>query len=317
MDEQPVIRRTTRGESVGDVWLSVTRGARRHRDAEDAHVAELHAWQAVLPEGAVFTHLTAARLAGWWLPPLPADLPVFVALPESSPRVRRPGLVTLRRRATAQVDEVAGLRVDPAAQALLMASRTLGRLDLTCLVTSALRSGGCTLDDVIASALPRVRGGPRLREAASRADPRAESIWEVLLRELHDAVEMPVEPQYDVCDADGSFVARGDLWIVGTQELHEYDGEDHLTRRRQRKDHARDRRLARAGWVRRAYTREDVLHSAVAILRDADAAIGREHDPRRVRAWHELLRTSLFTPAGTQLVRRRLGLSPTGHAETR
>jgi hypothetical protein len=53
-----------------------------------------------------------------------------------------------------------------------------------------------------------------------------------------------------------------------------------------------------------------VLHQAVGILRDADRSLGRPHDPRRIRTWHRLLAESLFTPAGTELLRRRWGLPP-------
>lgn len=70
-----------------------------------------------------------------------------------------------------------------------------------------------------------------------------------------------------------------------------------------------DARLADTAWRRRGYTAQDVLHQAVTILRDADRAFGREHDPSRVRGWHDLLRRSPFTPAGTQLLRQRLRLA--------
>jgi hypothetical protein len=37
-------------------------------DADEFH-RDLRAWLEVLPPGAVFTHVTAARLLGWRLPP--------------------------------------------------------------------------------------------------------------------------------------------------------------------------------------------------------------------------------------------------------
>ena len=131
-----------------------------------------------------------------------------------------------------------------------------------------------------------------------------------MLRELHRACGIEVEPQHEVVDNTGGFVARGDLWLVGTCVLHEHDGGEHLTRGRQRQDRKRDRRLGHAEWLRRGYTKDDVLHQAVAILRDADASVGREHDPSRIRGWHALLRESLVTPAGSAAFRRRLRLPP-------
>ena len=96
----------------------------------------------------------------------------------------------------------------------------------------------------------------------------------------------------------------------GTQSVHEYDGEVHLPKKAQQKDLRRLRRITGVEWVRRGYTSDDVLHRAVAILRDADSAVGREHRPERVREWHELLKGSLFTPAGTARFLSRIGQKP-------
>ena len=76
---------------------------------------------------------------------------------------------------------------------------------------------------------------------------------------LHGACEVPVEPQYAVLDEQGDLVARADLRIVGTNRLPEYDGADHLPRRRQRRDLRRAGRISDAGFERRGYTMEDVL----------------------------------------------------------
>jgi hypothetical protein len=46
------------------------------------------------------------------------------------------------------------------------------------------------------------------------------------------------------------FVARGDLWIVGTNRLHEFDGGGHRKPDIQRSDLTRDRRLIEASWQR-------------------------------------------------------------------
>src|SRR4051812_41777535 len=47
---------------------------------EAEFVRDLRAWQRVLPEGSVFTHVTGARLRGWVLPKLPEHVPVFAAV---------------------------------------------------------------------------------------------------------------------------------------------------------------------------------------------------------------------------------------------
>ncbi|MDT0201814.1 hypothetical protein [Nocardioides sp. AE5] len=299
---------TARGQYVADDWLPVTRGVRRHAQAPDAFAATLAAWLAVLPSGACFTHLTAARLHGWWLPPLPDDLPVFVALPPGSHRVRRPGLVTLRRKEPTTPEWMGGLPVEPAMTILATCARDLGVLDLVCLVDAALATGQMDPAVLGGAGVRGARGVSRLRRAIELSDPRAESIYEVLLRVLHVVCEVPVEPQFEVRDEAGGVVARGDLHLIGTRTLHEYDGGEHLTRPGQRKDLKRDRRLGHVGWSRRGYTREDVLFQAPTILRDADASIGRDHEPSRIRAWHALMRESLFTPAGTARLAETLGL---------
>jgi hypothetical protein len=56
---------------------------------------ELAAWQLVFPRTAAFSHLTVARLRGWWLPAT-IPHPVFAAMLNDDPRPRRPGLLVCR-----------------------------------------------------------------------------------------------------------------------------------------------------------------------------------------------------------------------------
>jgi len=195
---------------------------------------------------------------------------------------------------------------------LLACARDLGLLDVVVLLDSALHLDHCTRGDVVKAAARRRRGAPRLRAALDLADRRAESAWETLLRILHVTCEIDVEPQHTLCDEEGMFLGRADLWVRGTNALHEYDGQHHLTPRQQRLDLRRARRLGNEDWLRRGYTSMDVLQQAVTILRDADLSLGREHRPTRVRAWHALLKDSLLTPSGQERLRVRLHLSRPG-----
>ena len=297
-----------RGHRRGPRWVSVTRGAHRPVGDGDPWTADLDAWQLVIPPTASFTHLTGARLRGWWLPPLPDALPVFIGMDRDDSAPERPGLKVCRHPHVPAYEVVDGLRVATAAETILACARDLGLLDLVVLVDSALHLGHCTLAELAAVAALRRRGAPLLRTALTYTDGRAESAYEVLLRVFHVVCGIDVEPQHEVRDADGRFVARGDLWLRGTTTLHEYDGAHHLSRDQQRKDLDRARRLERARWSRRGYTAVEVLHRPVAILRDADASTGRPHEPDRVRDWYTLLRGSLFTPVGTRRLRGRLGL---------
>ena len=289
------------GRRPGRGWESVTRGI---------HVPvgcpALYGWQLLLPADGCFTHLTAARVRGWWLPPLPEDLPVFVSMGSSDARPVRAGVHSMRLTRPAQFELIKGLRTASAPEILLACARHLGVMDLCVLIEGAVMRGDATLAGLRSHPLKQRKGAPALRAALRLADDRSESPWETLLRLMHVSFAIDVQPQYDVI-VDGQLLARGDLWLVGTRTLHEYDGAEHLAKGQQRKDLRRSRRLDRAGWTRRGFTNQDVLHRAGSILRDADAATGRPHQPERVRAWNELLRGSLFTPAGQRRLLGQLG----------
>ena len=128
-----------------------------------------------------------------------------------------------------------------------------------------------------------------------------------MLRLLHGELGVEVEPQRVLTDEFGGFVARGDLWLVGTRTFHEYDGAEHRNRPRHRHDLRRERAIGHQEWTRRGYTSVEVVHQAITILRDCDTTLGRRHDPSRVRGWHELLRESCFTTAGRARLAARLG----------
>lgn len=264
----------------------------------------LAAWHLVLPASGAFGHLTAAGLHGLWLPPLPDGTPTFVAVRDGGTAPRRAGLRVVRHTRAIPSVPVRGLPTLPVAETILSCARDLALLDLVVLVDSALHKRLCTRAELDAAASLRRRGAPLLRRALRLSDPRSESPYETLLRLLHVVCEVAVEPQHEVFH-DGRFVARGDLWIVGSRTLHEYDGGHHLARSQQRRDLRRARELGDAGWNRRGYVLEDVLHQGPTILRDADVALGRPHEPERIRAWTGLLLDSAFSLAGRHRLLRR------------
>lgn len=254
--------------------------------------ARLRAWQLALPPVAGFTGLSAAAARGWWLPPLPEPVPLFAALPLGTPRPRRPGLIVHRSEAV-ELTVVGGVRVATAGESLLAAARWLGVLDTVVLLDAALHAGDVTAEDLSTVAAAPRPGVTTLRRALRWADGRAESPWESLLRVLLVSADVPVVPQAPL---PGS--RRGDLRIVGTCRLMEYDGAVHRERRQHRADLTRDRDLVRAGFERCGYSADTVLYGGVSILRDADDALGRPHDPRRIRTWWALLRDSAFHAPG-------------------
>jgi hypothetical protein len=277
---------------------------------------DLHAWRLVLPRTAAFSHLTVAELRGWWLP-AGIPHPVFVAMSNDDPRARRPGLFVCRHTQPFPINLIEGLPVTTAAETLLAAARDLGVLDLVVMADSALRLKHCSLTDLLIAARQRRRGAPLLRSVIPLLDPRSESPWESIMRVLHRAAEIPVTPGYEVVDDFGRFVARVDLRIDGTRRAQEYDGADHREPQVHERDLARDRRLLGAGWQRHGFTSRQLLTGGAEIIADVDRLLGRTWHPRRLSAWRQLVKHSLFGRCGRARAyrqwRRTHTSSETGH----
>jgi len=280
-------------------WVRVSRGLYRPRLGGHGLADDLHGWQLALPPSGSFTHLNGAALRGWWVPPLPRDLPVFAGISEGEARPRRSGLLVSRHPGDIPCEERAGLRVAAATEILLAAGRDLGLLDMVVLTDAALHPDECTLPELEQASSRRRRGAPALRRALRFADARSESPWESVLRLLHQLCKVSVVPQSPILDDDGVAWARADLRIEGTRRLPEYDGAGHREGAQHARDLLRERHLHRQGWERYGYTSSVLLRNGLSVLRDADDALGREHEPARIRPWHVALAESLVTPAGT------------------
>jgi very-short-patch-repair endonuclease len=275
-----------RGRTRQRQWEQLSRGIYVPRASPLREL--LHGWQLVLPKSAAFTSLTAAEVSGWWLPEA-IPRPVLAAVPIGERYPERTGLLVCRHPRPVPVETVDGLRITTGAETLLAAARDLGLLDLVILGDSALRCGHCTMEDLRASAAQRRRGAPRLRAVLPLLDARSESPWESVMRVLHLAAEIDVEPQKKIYDAHGRFVARADLWLVGTRRIHEYDGGVHRDRQVHRSDLSRDRRLVEMDWQRMGFTSTQLLHEGASIIASADRLVGRRWDPRRLRAGRHCL----------------------------
>lgn len=293
-------------------YVRLSHGLHLPAEARDgAPAALLEGWRLLLPPSGCFTGVTAARAYGWPLPHLPADAPVFAAVHKPEGRPRRAGLRVVRQSLPPARRTHAGLPLAVPEETLLMAARDFALLDLCLLVDGACQRRSTTLQRLHAVCAGRT-GGPALARALPWADPRAESGWETILRLFHVACEVPVQPQYKLRAPGGALVARGDLRLVGTTVLHEYDGGVHREKPQHRADLARERAIGNVGWTRRGYTAFDILRSPEEILREADDALGREHDPGRLGAWFALLEESTLSPGGMARLRRRWKLPPEG-----
>jgi hypothetical protein len=290
----------------------VTRGVHRRRldggEPQDEWLADLAGWQLLLTNHGCFTALTAARIRGWALPPLPAEMPVFVAMQLDDPRPLRAGIRTSRHPRPIPHEVIAGLRCATPAEVVLACARWLSPIDLVVLIDSAVHAGDVTEEQLEAACTPQRRGRRALLAALPLADGRAESPWETLLRLLHVRVGVDVQPQVEIWDDNGELMARADLQVTGTSSLHEFDGGHHRDPKQHRDDLRRERRLEAGGYVRRGYTASDVAQRPLGILRDADRALGREHDPARIRPWLAMWRASLYTPSGRSAFLRRVAV---------
>jgi hypothetical protein len=273
-------------------------GAAAVTSTREETLHDLRAWRLVLPEDAVFTHITAASLNGWWLPNLLESVPVFAATRLESNRPRRPGLVCSRLDRTSQPELRHGLPVDSAAEVLLRAARDLAMLDLVPMIESAMRARQVNRDALVEICSTRRPGVRPLRRASMLADPRSESPWETSLRLFHLLAGIPVEPQRDLFTDDGRFIGRCDLLITGTNFVQEYDGADHRQPARHTQDLRRDRRFADTPFIRRGYTADDLLNHDVAVLQEIDRFLGRRFMMSRLNQWRRWVSESTYSEAG-------------------
>lgn len=94
------------------------------------------------------------------------------------------------------------------------------------------------------------RGIKRARRAVELLDPRAESPRESMMRALLVEGGFPTpEPQIEIFNASGRFIARIDLGYRDLKIAFEYDGEHHLSREMQAKDASRRGLLAAEDWL--------------------------------------------------------------------
>ena len=292
-----------RGSLRSSRWERLSHGLYVPREPRRLTV-DLAAWQLVLPASACFTSLTSAQLRGWWQPSAVTH-PVFVSVPSHDPHPQRRGLHVSRHPRPVPSEIIDGIHVASAAETLLAAARDLTLLELVVLGDAALHVGDCTIDQLSSTASQRRRGAPLLRAAIPLLDKRSESPWESVLRLLHVVADIEVEPQKKIYDEWGNFVARADLWVVGTRRIHEYDGEKHRERDTHRADLTRERRLVEVNVQRVGFTSPQLLHEGASIIAGLDRLLGRTWNPRRLARWEALLDHSLLRPSGRAEAMRR------------
>ena len=195
--------------------------------------------------------------------------------------------------------------MDQAEEILLRAARDFGHLDIIVMIDSAKALGHIDPERMATLLSSRRPGTRALAAAYAAADPRSESGGETLLRRFHEVMQIAVEPQATLRDADGHVMGRADLMLSGRRDVHEYDGAGHRTAGQHRSDLRRDRRLAQASYVRRGFTLDDLINHGAVIMHELDRILGREHRPGRLRRWQRMLNESTYSEIGRSRVLNR------------
>jgi len=308
----PIIRHVgdheipTRKRLRSSAFVSPTRAVFME-SAESRNLTSVcRAVQLALPANAVFSHLTSAALRKWRLPTVD-HIPIIASTDAMAPHHNRRG-VYVRRTAVPDVDRqvVSGVRISSAEWTIVELAEDLGLLDLVAVIDGALFAKECTTKSIERALVPGRRGAKTLRQALLMVDGRSESWWESILRQLYVLSGIAVEPQQAIFDAQGNFVARADLHILGTDRYPEYDGESHRDRSRHRRDLAREKGMSRIGKERFGYTAPEIIHSPELVLRDAEDALGLKPDPGRLIFWREEFEKSSMSKAGQRRLNQRL-----------
>ncbi len=210
----------------------------------------------VLPADAVLSHASNLRWRGY------DGVPAFPLHFSTNTRVHveRPGIDVHRRQGRLNYTSMMGVR-------LLSAERTF--VDVASHMTDRqlLRAGDwlvanrqADLLDLRAFAVvSHLDGVQQARRIAPLVRDRVGSVRESDLRWIVMVAGLPVpEPNPDLVDDHGQFLAKGDLVYARFKVLVEYDGWQHERDARQRqRDHLRRERLEGAGWRVIVITAED------------------------------------------------------------
>ncbi|WP_436527813.1 endonuclease domain-containing protein [Actinoplanes sp. HUAS TT8] len=255
--------RTTRGALRGSAWRRLLPDVYVHRDLPIDHRVWCAAVGLALPAGTAIGGPSAAHL--WGAELLHPDPPVSVVAPRDRWTKRNRRIMTHHTvLAPEDLTVLSGVPITTPTRTAFDLGRRLSRTDAVMLIDAMLRER--TLQAEAAAGLARQRpgwpGAARLRAVLSLADCRAESPMETRLRLLiHDAGIARPQPQFEVRDHLGRFVARVDLGWPAARVAAEYEGDHHRERTQFRRDVHRLNALRDAGWTVLRFTANDVLRA--------------------------------------------------------
>ena len=226
------------------------------------------------------SHATAARIHGLPLPSRIQPIPIHLASPSYTSRMRRPDV--LGHRIKARVVLVRGVPVESLEDCFVHVASLLEHDELVAVgdaIVSPARRDRLEIADLVRNAehFRGARGMSRVARALGAVRVGSESPQETRTRLpiVRAGIREP-ELQIEVVDDDGSLVGRLDM---GWRDLRlgvEYDGQHHRTDARQYAwDIERHRRLQEAGWEVIRVTAPDLGDGARRMLAIIRAAIAR------------------------------------------
>lgn len=275
------LRRSDVSQVTQGVWA-----ARSLRPGVDA----LGAVALALPDGAAFSHLTAARLHGLWLPETAAgSTSVEVTTPQRT-QIRRPGWIAHRGIESRRLVTVAGLPVtsledtwcdlgslavgrapvmtmddvvvlgDDVANRLVAGLKAAAWMAGTASASGVDPSAAIALLDGTLDRRPGIRGRRALLAALPHVRAGSRSPQESRARIMFVRAGFP-EPSMNpaVLAPEGSWLAEGDLVWAAARVLVEYQSAFHADRRRRSADAARQRLLHDHGWTVHEMWAEDLV----------------------------------------------------------
>lgn len=269
----------TRGVLQGPAYRLTSRGVRLPTPGIEDLQSRVRA--ALLPIGhrAIVCRSTAALLLGLPVPRLlEEDVRVHLLLDRAVPRPRRRDVATHQGPlAKGEVVRFAGLMLTSPARTYVDLAALLGRADLAAVGDAVLRSG-CSPETLLEVAERRGRypGKALARSTVDWLNAAAESPQESRLRVVLREAGLP-QPRVNavIRDAHGHPVARGDLVFDEAMLVVEYDGADHLTPERQRRDAERRASLQALGWMVLELNRYDLVDSRRAVAKVRSALLAR------------------------------------------
>lgn len=235
------------------------------------------AWSGALAsmaDGTVFSHRTAARIWGLWIPPfdgVEVTTPATVNSSRYTTSVQRRTVVAHRRILdSADVTVRLGLPVPSLARTWLDLAPLLDVYDLVAAGDSALRAGA-TQDELMGqvAAAHRLRGVRRARLAVDVLDACSRSRPESRIRSALVLAGLPAPRVNEaVHDRFGGWLAEPDLHYREATLALEYNGAVHGTVPRMRKDSTRLLGLQREDWAVRTYTSAQAFNRLDEVVED-------------------------------------------------